>query len=487
MNNPDMKAAPAIAKAVTRRQLLKAGVAGLGAAAAPRAFGAPAAAAPRKPNLLFINVDQMSYDANSAFGPCGAKTPNIERLARRGVLFTESYSADPVCCPARAAWMTGRMSSENGVVMNELPILPDLPDMGQWLREKAGYESVHVGKWHVPARDVAKSFKMLHGGFSLGQHGDLATARACEAYLRQRRGSDPFFLVAGLLNPHDICYWGFMHYTTKEDVGALGIADRLPPLPPNFDKIPTEPERLRKLRQAGPNALGPGQWTEEQWRYYIYAYDRYVEMVDGAVGRILDALEDSGQADNTIVILTADHGESRGRHRFIFKSKLYEEAVKVPMIVSCPGRLPEGVRDIKRLVSGLDLAPTWCDYAGIEPPAHQRGRSLRPALEGNATEWRDFVPAQSGIDGRTIRTGQYKYVMYKGDPVEQLFDLKNDPWETKNLAGDAQFDSVLADHRELQEQWEASLIPAPVPEGGWMELLKKVKPQKRQPAPKSKG
>jgi arylsulfatase A-like enzyme len=133
----------------------------------------------------------------------------------------------------------------------------------------------------------------------------------------------------------------------------------------------------------------------------------------------------------------------------------------VPLIVSCPGRLLEDKRDRAHLVSGVDVVPTVCDYAGVEAPPAMRGRSLRPLLEGNSAEWREFVAAEVQQTGRMIRTPEYKYVTYEGDPVEQLFHMKSDPGETKNLAAESKHGDALEAHRKLLGDWDAGLDKAP--------------------------
>ena len=169
----------------------------------------------------------------------------------------------------------------------------------------------------------------------------------------------------------------------------------------------------------------------------------------------------------------------------------YEEAVKVPLVFSCPARLPQGKRDAAHLVSGIDVMPTMCDYAGIEAPPHTAGRSLRPLLEGRPAAWREFVvaathlnPARTASAGHTIRTERYKYVRYAGDPVEQLFDMKADPWETKNLFGDPKCADVVQAHRKLLEGWQAGLRPVPAtPESG----IRRRRRRPRGPRPGKKA
>jgi choline-sulfatase len=140
----------------------------------------------------------------------------------------------------------------------------------------------------------------------------------------------------------------------------------------------------------------------------------------------------------------------------------YEEAVAVPFVVSWPGRIAEGVQDATHLVSGLDLAPTLCDFAGIEAPPKARGRSLRPLLEQKPTEWREFVVSETSIRGRMVRTPEYKLITYKDDPTEQLFDMKADPWETHNLIDDPKRAGVVTDLKKRLSEWESKLEPCPL-------------------------
>lgn len=447
---------PTRASGLTRRQFLKAGAAAGTTLMAGAGMGAPAVSTSRtrRPNVLFIMTDQQGLDTISALGCRDIDTPNMDRLVRRGVSFMESYSTDPVCSPARSSLVTGRMPSETGVIVNNLAIREGIPNMGQWLGER-GYETVYTGKWHVPGSFTNKipGFRVIPTGIGgQGNIGDAAVSRACQAYLRNRKGKDPFLLVTSFLQPHDICQWVSMHRKAPDEIPYDGIEEHLPPLPANFKYDDREPQKLARTRRP--------EWTERQWRYYIWSYYRHIEMVDAEIGRVLDALEDSGQAENTVVILTSDHGEGRGRHQMVLKNYLYDEAAKVPLILAGPG-VSEGRKDTKHLVSGLDVMRTVCDFAGVKPPEKALGRSLRPVLEAKPVEWHEFVASEVQTTGRMIRTADYKYVAYKGDPVEQLFDMKNDPGETKNLAEDLRHDGALKEHRKLLRGWESQLEVAP--------------------------
>jgi len=451
---------------LTRRDVLKAGALGATTLMTRRGLSAPARRTGRRPNFLFIITDQQGLDTLSALGCRDVATPNLDRLARRGVSFLESYSTNPLCSPARSSMFTGRPTLETGVVVNNRPIRSTIPNMGQWLRQ-AGYETIYAGKWHVPQSYTPRipGFNVIATGIN-GQGGvcDANVSRACQGYLRNRTRDKPFLMVASFLQPHDVCQFVSMHAKSGEMVFYKAVADELPPLPPNFKYDPREPGPLKRRKRPA--------WSEAQWRYYIWSYYRMVEMVDAEIGRVLRALEDCGEADNTVVIFTADHGEGRGRHQLVTKNYLYDEAAKVPLIVSCPGRVAENKKDTTHLASGLDILPTVCDYAGGKPPANVRGHSLRPLLEGMPVLWRDFVPAEVTILGRMIRTPRYKYITYKRDPVEQLFDMQADPGETKNLAGEAKLASALKAHRKLLAEWESRLDVARVPLPKWAQPKK---------------
>ncbi len=451
-----------------RRGFLRAGLAGgaaLATGASPR-IACPAVAKRRPPNLLLIICDQLGLDAISAHGFPDGKTPNLDRLVGRGTTFIESHSTSPVCSPARSSLMTGRMPAETGVVSNGRPIHPSRPNLGQWFSEN-GYETVYCGKWHLPGGipKAGDGFRVLPSRGGFGQIDDTVLSHTSEAYIRNRSKDRPYMMVASFLQPHDICYYG-NHPGLRMPTGLPyeQIRDELPKLPPNHKSRPKAPAMLDRIVCD--------LYDDQQWQYYLYLYARMVEMVDADVGRVLDAVEDSGQAENTVILFTADHGDGRGRHSHVAKWYPYDEAAKVPMIACCPGRVASGQRDAKHLVSGLDVVPTLCELAGIKPPDGFHGRSLRPLLEGKPAEWREFLTSEHHIVGRMVRTEQYKYVRYPDDPVEQLFDMKADPWETKNLYEDAKMADVLADHRKMLDGFSAQLDAVP-PTGA---------PRRRKPA-----
>lgn len=438
---------------IPRRDFLKAGTGLALASALP--WQSSAAPVTSKPNVLLIICDQLSWNAISSHGCKWAQTPNLDRLISNGVSFVESHSTNPVCSPARSSIITGRMPVETGVISNSRPIHASVPNIGQWLSPK-GYDAVYCGKWHLPGGRPHNTagFRVLPAGGGQGDLMDNSVARLSANFIANHNGDKPFLLISSLLQPHDICYWAIQNRDlVPPDTPFAELGPPLPALPPNNKSRPMAPAKLASCR--GPD------FSNEQWRYYRYIYFRQVEMLDHDVGRIFTALEQTGKADNTLVIFTSDHGEGGGRHSHVQKWYPYEEGVKVPLVLSYPGKVRRNVLDSTHLVSGVDIVPTICDYAGVTPPPHMRGFSLRPLLEGTPSEWRDFVSTEHHFIGRMVRTTRFKYVRYDKDPVEQLFDMEADPWEMTNLYQDPAHADIVRAHRERLDQWTAGLIPVP--------------------------
>ncbi len=448
---------------LTRRNFMKASVLSTGALLSGAWAGQSAFAIGNKkrPNFALITCDQLLLDAISGHGCAYVQTPNIDRLVHQGVSFLESHSTSPVCSPARSSWLTGRMPVETGVISNNREINADVATMGEWFRLN-GYETVYSGKHHLPRVYPSEilGWTVLPNGEAQGDLVDPITSLNCETYLRTRASKQPFVLFAGFVQPHDICYYAidFLHDVLAPKTLAFpDLKGQLPPLPPNNRIFPKEPQALAKTHVS--------YFNDEQWQFYLYCYYRMVEMLDADVGRILDALEDTGLAKSTIIIFTSDHGEGAGRHAHVEKWYPYDESVKVPLIISHPEEFQSGRKDDQHLASGLDIMPTMCDLAGIPSPPHMAGHSLRPILENKTTTWREFVAAETQLVGRMLRTEQYKYVKYPNDPIEQLFDMKADPWEMVNLFDQPKYADTIEAHRKLLTGWEASLStvePSPI-------------------------
>ena len=297
---------------------------------------------------------------------------------------------------------------------------------------------------------------------SHGKNNDSAITHSVIDFLSMRDQARPFFLQIGYVNPHDICQFGhkFEDAPVPDPVaqGILTEAD-LPPLPANHEF--NEPETMiQRIARRDDNCLyhwpilrRVRQWTELQWRYLAWALYRLVERVDAEIGTVLAALEATGHAENTLILFTSDHGEAAGQHRMFQKFTLYEESARVPFVASCLGQgvaVRKNCFDTDHLISGVDIFPTVCDYAGVPAPDNLPGLSMRPLFEGQASSWRDFLLIESNFWGRAIVGDRYKYITeYRPKEVEdfvaqgpesgelgieQMFDLQTDPGETVNIA-----------------------------------------------------
>ena len=458
-----------------RRAFLRA--AGLGTAALALPDWAKAAGAARRPNIVFIITDQQHAGMLSCAGNRWLKTPALDRLAASGIRFERAYTTNPVCLPARFSFFTGKMPSAVGIGHNgdgrkgvPKAILPQA--MGTLFRN-AGYETVYGGKVHLP-RGMgiqAIGFKPLTGD----RRGKLADE--CAKFLKQKH-ERPFLLVASFINPHDICYMAINDHRRTQGQEPMGnqdsrICERVieqprkglkefaehhcPPVPANFEvpKLEAECITTHYLKRRAFRAYARAKWPAEMWRLHRWAYCRLTEMVDKHIGTVLDALRDAGLDGRTLVVFTSDHGDHDAAHRLEHKSILYEEATRIPFLMSCKGVVPAGKVDETHLVSsGLDLLPTLCDYAGIEPPKGLHGLSLRPLASGKPPEtWRDHLVVETDT-GRMVRTARAKYAVYaSGAHREQLNDLQADPGEMHNLADDPTHRPDLDRHRALLRQW----------------------------------
>ncbi len=415
-----------------------------------------------RPNVLLITTDQQRVDAASVVGNKWLNTPHLDALAARGVYFTKSYCSYPLCSPSRGSLHTGRFPHEIGVDHNRMSIAASVKVSGQLFQE-AGYETAYVGKWHLPEVYPAEgipgftSLNNITRQGKLARDVDEATMQAAIEFLKQKRDK-PFFLAVSFINPHDICLLAGEDSPLLDEVwqkyGPPAGAE-LPPLPASFHLPEREPQWLLNRRPKHPH------WDENHWRRYIYAYYRMVEDVDRQIGGVLQALRETGQEDNTLVVFTSDHGEGLGCHRWTGKMMFFDAEAAVPLIVSWKGKTPAGRIDREHLVSTVDVLPTICDYAGIQPPAEVRGRSLRPIIENPTAPWRSYVVsemARTPVLGRSfmVRSDRYKYMLLPGTggkPLEMLFDLENDPDELRNLVEEPKLENVLKQHREWLAEW----------------------------------
>ena len=428
----------------------------------------------QRPNVLVILTDQHTNDALSYLGNPHLKTPAMDQLAAEGTFFTESYCTSPVCGPARSSLITGRMPHETGVVWNSTHIRPEVPTIGQVFKE-AGYNTAWAGKWHLPQAYPAKNkmdsvagfavvpFQSLDKEWDLGEDTDGPIADATVNYLNNYKEDQPFLLTVSLHNPHDIC-----HVPRRPgEYAKAHELENLPPLPNNYEIDPNEPQFLEEKRlmdHYGDELLKTLDYTDEDWQAYLYHYYRFTEMVDNEIGKIMKALKENGFDENTIVVLTSEHGDGGGAHKWAAKLSLYEEAATVPFIIRYKGRVPAQNIDRNQLVSGIDLAPTIVDYAGLSSSTNFTGKSLKPVLENPGEKLRDYLVVQLADDkldssrqARLIRNERYKYNLYnQGERNEQLFDLWKDPGEQHNLAYVAAYQSIKNKMHMALDEWIAA-------------------------------
>lgn len=400
------------------------------------------------PNVIFIHVDQMNWQAVSAYGNKYVKTPAIDKMAEEGYSFRSHYSANPVCCPARSSWYTGRMSSEHGVATNSYKLLPDLPDLGSWLRRNGNYETVYAGKWHVPGRDRSDGFKVISSyAEGKGEMFDAQTARACMGFLENYNGDKPFFLNAGFVNPHDCCFTSGAQGGEGKFAFASQIEDELPPVPSNFWTYTPKTGDVEADKER-----------EDYHKYYIYMYYKWTEMVDAEIGRLYDALMSSKFKDNTVVVFSSDHGDGLGFHGWSSKSKMEDEAWRVPLIIVPPGKMKNKVDDWEHLSIGVDVTATICDYANVPLlPKMTVGKSLRPIVEGkDVNDWHTYIVGESwsGHGGGKvgIRDKQYKSIIYT-DGKLKIYDMINDPLETIDLSKSKIGKDVLERHKNYLKEY----------------------------------
>ena len=435
------------------------------------------AASGERPNIVFLFTDQQSYKMMGCAGNRHLSTPAMDSLAASGVRFDRAYCTNPVCVPSRFSLLTGRMPSEIGMRNNSSRHVAAIPDhikrggLG-WLLREAGYETAYGGKVHLP-----KGLKPEDLGFDVISTDERdGLAEACAQYVA-RDHREPYCLVASFINPHDICYMTIRDFATSDEDRMLlrrrrtelasvdealqrppGVSDEeffahhCPPLPPNFEVQEDEPQAVRMLiRWREFRWKARTQWSEHRWREHRWAYCRLTERVDRQIGRVLDALRASGKGE-TVLIFSSDHGDHDSSHRMEHKTAFYDEASRIPLIISRRGATRTGAVDRHLVSNGLDLLPTLCDYAGIETPEGLLGRSVRPLAEGREPAgWRRYVPVESEI-GRAVFTDRYKYELHdEGESREQLIDMREDPGETRNAADDPDHQRALAEHRALFE------------------------------------
>ncbi len=430
----------------------------------------------RPPNLLFLMTDGQRADTVEPSTLC--QLPHLEGLAARGTQFTRCYSSNPICSPTRASLMTGLLPHSHGMVDCTHTVEPyraklkaDLPFWSQAL-QAAGYRTGYFGKWHIERSQRLENFgfdtyevESYHQLQGLVERNDQMAVRG----LVRQKGYRDFLLYGVVDGPVEVVpeyqlYSDGIQFLQEaarhpDRPWALFISSEAPhdpwlvpqayhdrydpagiPRPPSFDDdLSDRPGIYRRLQKV---------WREMNWSQFSQAtacYYAYCSLVDDQIGRILTALTEMGQEENTIVVFTADHGDYMGDHRLVLKGVApFEGAYRVPLIMSGPG-VPTDQK-VKEIVSLIDLAPTLVELTtGGEFPCY--GRSLLPLLESERPEWRseafaEFHGQRFFYTQRVLWRDNYKYV-FNGFDEDELYNLAADPYEMSNLVHDHTFQPVL--------------------------------------------
>ena len=419
------------------------------------------------PNILLIIADQHTGSVMTQRGYSHITTPGIDKIADAGVTFTRAYTTYPVCKAYRKSMMTGLMPSK-------IPDATQQPSIGKTLSE-AGYETVYHGKWHVGETRINKVTDW-HGFETYdSRQNDTTTRERVVDFIKQKHDR-PFFLVASFMNPHDACELARNMSGIKDNYKDLPIDENVaveltPPLPANFEIPENEAEgfSLRRNAERGTKMFErhpTKDWTETQWRQYMYGYDRLLEMVDAHIKLVIDELENQGLLENTLIIYTSDHGDGHASHKWNQKMTFYEEAINVPFIISWKGKTRAGFIDEKTLSStGLDIFPTLLRTAGVPIPESLYGLDLTPQVladpAGETLPERDYVVSeinQAKYKGRMVVTQNFKYILFDGGAnPEQLFDRANDPGELHPVTYNPEYKEQLIAHRNMLLEWDKKI------------------------------
>jgi arylsulfatase A-like enzyme len=448
-----------------------------------------------KPNILYIMADDHTTNAISSYGLRYSevlKTPNIDRLAEEGAMLTNCFVTNSICTPSRAVILTGKYAHHNGVYT-----LWDDFDREQqnvaMLLQASGYETAIIGKWHLHTKPNGFDFysvlpgqgkyfdpvfkemdmewidKSKDGNTHEGYATDIITTKTLD-WLKTRDKTKPFFLMSHHKAPH-----GLWEYAPRHEHLFDGVTI---PEPSNLNEDKSHrsdgsksygrnmvnlSERMslgNKGRGWPTGLLDISGMNEDEiisatYQKYLKDYLRVVAAIDENVGRVLDYLEESGLAENTVVIYTSDQGMFLGEHNYYDKRWMFEESLRMPFLIRYPGEIEAGTKCMD-MVTNLDFAELFLDYAGVEVPGDMQGRSFRANLEGNTpADWRNAmyyrywmhiegsnVPAHYGL-----RTDRYKLIHFYGKGLGkkgsteswetpdawELYDLKNDPLEVENI------------------------------------------------------
>ncbi len=439
--------------------------------------GTAALHAASRPNVVLFITDDQPYLGLGITSNTGLKTPAMDAVAAKGVLFENAFATTAICCSSRASIYTGQHMRRHGIEDFQKPLsASQLQEIFPVLLRKAGYRTAFLGKYAVGSPKENEQLALPADLFDLwygfpqsisykqkvdGKDRYLTTVMTEKAvrFLQETKSNQPFCLIMALKEPHGPLDYSDPEFTAPKSAPTI-------PRPPTltreaFDALP-EPARQSMAASS--------RWIDDQASYEAYVRQRnnYLSRADLAVGKVTEALVTSGHEQNTVVIFMSDHGAFAGAHALTGKWLMYEESIRLPLIISDP-RLPATTRGRRQSMAlNIDVAPTILAMAGVAIPARMQGADLQPLLRDPKAKVRDdwyyehvyTDPARRPIPKTEgVRTERWKYIRYPEaiPSVEELFDLAADPREEKNLAATAAHRDTLAQLRARCDQLRVAL------------------------------
>jgi N-acetylglucosamine-6-sulfatase len=426
-----------------------------------------------RPNLVFILTDDQRWDCLSAAGHPFVKTPNIDRIAAEGAYFNNAFVTIPLCSPSRACFLTGKYSHSNGVINNTnamAPISHTLDTFYTHLRD-GGYETAMIGKLHMglddsprPGFDHWAVFKgqgryidcplNINGTETpiKGYVTDVLTDKTVE-FIRKDHGGKPFALWLG----HKAVHGPYRPADRHKDLYSTEALPQRPDVKDVDNK--GKPALTRKVADPPKDHPAYGV-TDDIVRNQL----RCLAAVDESVGRVLKTLEETGQLDNTLVVFASDNGYLWNEHHLGDKRVAYEESIRIPLVMRYPKLIKPGTK-VDQMVLNIDLAPTVLELAGARPIENVHGKSLVPLFKGDASAWRQSALLEYFLEKQYpnvetwqgVRTADWKYIHYTDlKDMDELYDLKNDPYEMNNVIADPanakQLDTLKSELKKLLDE-----------------------------------
>ncbi len=464
-------------------------------------------------NVLFIFTDDHAYQAISAYGSNRNRTPNIDRIARDGMLFDRAFVTNSICAPSRAVILTGKHSHLNGQLTNGERFDGSQQTFPKLL-QKNGYQTAMIGKWHLKSDPTGFDFWQVLQGQGpyynppmntpdgvrklTGYTTDVITDVTLD-WLRNRRDeSKPFFVMSQHKAPHRNWQPGPKHLTKYDDIEIPEPATLRDSYKNRLEPASTQEMTISRhlsasdLKFKAPGGLTPMQkaaWDRAygpkneafkqanpqgddllRWKYQRYAKDylRCIDSVDANVGRLLDYLEETGLAENTVVIYSSDQGWYLGEHGWYDKRWMYEESFRTPLLVRWPGVTKPGSKN-SDLVQNLDFAQTFLEICGVKTPSDMQGSSIVPLLMGEKPkEWRNSLyyhyyeyPGPHSVRRHYgVRTERHKLIYFYTLDGWELYDLEKDPHELVSLYGQPGYEKLTAELKsELARLRELYQVP----------------------------